>query len=272
MPRFFPLISRRRSLDTPEAVLAFRLAEAGITARLIRTRAGVTHRRANALVTARVGYDADFGPALAQAFHLAADALTKPLSVTEARDWSFYLKFSRNRSRSWQRIARLLDLTGTPVADAAQVIGLHRTQLSRGLARGNRAPNLTYEQVARLFDAMEIVAAPELLLTTTTLLRFIKPDRVDGYRARQRAIRLQRALHRRYHALRASGSLPPLRAVAAAVDMPPQRLRSYVMAKAPARLKHVPTTEEINRLRRYLRCPPARIDRRGLRRSPKPTP
>lgn len=270
MPRYFPLISRRRSLDTPEAIFAFRLAEAGITARAIRARIGITHRRANALVTARANFDAGVGAALADALHLAAHELTRRLSITEARDWTFYLRFSRNRSHAWRRIKQLLDLTGTRVEDAASVLGVHRTQLSRGLAGSSRAPILGFEQVARLFDALEIIAAPSLLLSTASLSAFIKPDRVEAYRTRQLAVRKHRAVQRRYDALRASAALPPLRVIAADVDIPQRRLRSYVTAKAPHRLKQVPTVTEIDRLNRYLRCLPIRVVSRRARPGPEP--
>lgn len=272
MPRHFPLISRRRSLDAPEAILAFRLAEAGITARLIRSKAGVTHRRANAIVTARAAFDVDLGHSLAAAFHLAADALTKPLSSNEARDWSFYLRFSRNRPHAWRRIKRLLDLTGTSVDDGARFLGVHRTQLSRGLAGGTRAPNLDFEQVAGLFDALDIVAEPGRLLTTESLIAFIKADRVDAYHARQLAVRQHSTVQRRYDALKVSGALPPLRVIAADVAIPQRRLQSYVTAKAPQRLKHLPTAAEIDRLKRYLRCPPTRMVKHKSRRQSKPSP
>lgn len=272
MPRHFPLISRRRSLDTPEAILAFRLAEAGITARAIRTKIGITHRRANALVTARADFDAEVGQSLADVFHLAAGELTRPLSNTEARDWAFYLRFARNRSRAWRRVKLLLDLTGTRLDDAASVIGVHRTQLSRGLAGSTRAPILGFEQVARLFDALEIIAAPKLLLSRKSLSAFIKPDCVKAYQARQLAVRQHRAVHRRYDALRASGALPPLRVIAADVGIPQRRLQSYVAAKAPHRLKHLPTVTEIDRLKRYLHCLPVRAVNRRAHGKPKPSP
>lgn len=272
MPRHFPLISRRRSLATPEAILAFRLAEAGITARVIRAKTGITHRRANALVTARADVEAGVGKALAEAFRLAASELTRPLSNTEARDWAFYLRFSRNRSHAWRRIKQLLDLTGTRSDEAAPLIGVHRTQLSRGLAGTTRAPILGFEQVTRLFDDLEIIAAPALLLSTASLSAFIKPDRVEAYRVRQLAVRQQRSVHRRYVALMASGALPPLRVIAADVGIPQRRLRSYVTAKAPHRLKHLPTVTEIDRLKRYLRCLPTRVVTRRAHGKPKPSP
>jgi hypothetical protein len=108
-------------------------------------------------------FSAEILDRLTCALGLCPEQLTRPLSPTEERAWSFYRCSARNRIAVWHKAQEAWTREGLSTADAASIMGCARQVLSRALHRPTTRV-FTFDAAQKLISAMGIEDEPEAWL------------------------------------------------------------------------------------------------------------
>jgi plasmid maintenance system antidote protein VapI len=89
--------------------------------------------------------------------------LTRPLTVGELREWSFYRRAVSNPQHVWAAACAAWRAAGLSDKQAAMVMGYAAPTVTRALAHPSRSI-LSFDRALRLTTALSITEGPEALL------------------------------------------------------------------------------------------------------------